>query len=40
VRLESRESLDPPVLVMAVVADIADEERLRARLLSAAGRAP
>jgi tetraacyldisaccharide 4'-kinase len=39
VRLESPCALDPPVVVMGIVADIADEARLRARLLSAAGRA-
>ena len=39
VRLESPWLLDPPVLVMAIAAEIADEARLRARLLSAVGRA-
>jgi tetraacyldisaccharide 4'-kinase len=39
VRLESPWVLDPPVLVMGIAADISDEARLRARLLSAAGRA-
>jgi tetraacyldisaccharide 4'-kinase len=38
VRLESPCALDPPVVVMGIVADIADEARLRARLLSAVGR--
>jgi len=39
VRLESPWRLDPPLLVMAIAAAIADEGRLRARLLSAVGRA-
>jgi tetraacyldisaccharide 4'-kinase len=39
VRLEGTWAFDPAVLVMAIAARIADEERLRARLLSVAGRA-
>ncbi len=39
VRLEKPWPLDPAVLVMAIAADIADEGRFRARLLSAVGRA-
>jgi tetraacyldisaccharide 4'-kinase len=39
VRLEGRWPFDPAVLVMAIAAGIADEGRLRARLLSVAGRA-
>jgi len=39
VRLESPWLLAPPALVMAIAADVADEARLRARLLSAVGRA-
>jgi tetraacyldisaccharide 4'-kinase len=38
VRLETPCVLAPPVLVMGIAADIADEARLRARLLSAVGR--
>jgi tetraacyldisaccharide 4'-kinase len=38
VRLEGASTLGLPVVVMAIAADIADEARLRARLLSAAGR--
>jgi tetraacyldisaccharide 4'-kinase len=37
VRLEGPWRLEPPVVVMAIAADIGDEARLRARLLSAAG---
>ncbi len=39
VRLEGPWLLDPPALVMAIAAEISDEARLRARLLSAVGRA-
>jgi tetraacyldisaccharide 4'-kinase len=39
VRLEGAPALAPPVVVMAIAAEIAGEERLRARLLAAAGRA-
>jgi tetraacyldisaccharide 4'-kinase len=40
VRLQSPWGLEPPALVMAIAADIVDEARLRARLLSAVGRVP
>jgi tetraacyldisaccharide 4'-kinase len=39
VRLEGSPSLGLPVIVLRVAADIADEERFRARLLAAVGRA-
>ncbi len=39
VRLEGAPALGLPVFVMAIAAEIADEARLRARLLSAVGRA-
>ena len=39
VRLEGASPLGLPVVVLGIAADIADEERLRARLLSVAGRA-
>jgi len=39
VRLEGAPALGLPVFVMAISAQIADEERLRARLLAAVGRA-
>jgi tetraacyldisaccharide 4'-kinase len=39
VRLDGSSVLEPAVVVMAIAADVADEARLRARLLSAAGRA-
>jgi tetraacyldisaccharide 4'-kinase len=39
VRLESVPALGLPLVVMAISAEIADEERLRARLLAAVGRA-
>jgi tetraacyldisaccharide 4'-kinase len=38
VRLESPWVLDPPLVVMAIAADISNEASLRARLLAAAGR--
>jgi tetraacyldisaccharide 4'-kinase len=39
VRLEGAPALGLPVVVLAIAADVADEARLRARLLSAVGRA-
>jgi tetraacyldisaccharide 4'-kinase len=39
VRLEGAAALRLPVVVLAIAADVADEARLRARLLSAVGRA-
>jgi hypothetical protein len=39
VRLEGLGRPDPALLVMTIAAEIADEDRLRARLLAVAGRA-